>query len=479
MRRHNRSTGSIVARRAATVIAAAMAAVLPLAVAQGQPLARTGSTQASATSASFGGFAAGELPFGGLSGTGGIVEPSALGGGRSGPSGSPDGSEGGSRLVAGVQVTAHDGAFWQGANKVTFHGANLVADRAGLSAFKASAQEAAGWGMNFVRLDVHWATVEPTGPKKLRDGTWQHTYDTTATIRIAQDMEVLSKLGRVAIINNTHDGSFWGYPSWQYQAQYNSHGIDYPQTPDGQLQANTDFWSDPLRQQFMIDWLRYLAVSLKLSPSVVGYEVLNEPNEGSLPVSLETTQLIVDWQLQAARAIRGADPNRAIMFMTRHGFGPGLPHVDLSGWTDPRTLKQPLGFPDVAADVHDYFGGRWGTGLRIRPGDPTNLEDYEELYTHVLSDDPVTYIGTTQGQMQWVRDKLASLDPWGFPLLVGEFGDRDTDAGATLFFGTTTAAFAYTKVSWSVSRGNLGITDANDGLQPWAQIVIDAAKDYP
>jgi hypothetical protein len=229
----------------------------------------------------------------------------------------------------------------------------------------------------------------------------------------------------------------------------------------------------------MSDWIKALVTKLKSHAGIAGYEILNEPDNGDLLNTEETTQMIVDWQLEVAKMIRPVDPNRIIFFTTRHGYAPALWLVDLSGWITDASLPQPLGFPDVAVDAHDYSGGRWGTGLVRLPGDPRDQQDLEDMYGHVLALDPSTYIGTTQGQMQWVRDKLDALDSWDIPLLVGEFGDLDTDPGVTLFFGTTTSAFAATGASWSVSRGNLGITGANLQLQPWAHIVIDAAGDYP
>jgi hypothetical protein len=376
-------------------------------------------------------------------------------------------------LVPDVQVTAHDNAFWQGSNQITLHGWNLASDFGGFDAFATRAAKAASWDMNVIRLQVHWGDAEPNPPVQNPDGTWTHTYDPKTMKRIRDEVDYIASQGMVVDISNQGDGSFWNFPPWLYEAPYNSHRVTYPPTTDGAEEAKTDFWSDPLRQEFMIDWLKELCSELKSHAGVMSYEILNEPNQGALYNTLQTTQRIVDWQLEAARAIRQADPSRMIMFTTRSGYAPGLSIVDLSGWVDPSSLPQPLGFPDIAVDAHDYFGGRWGTGLS------PDQQGYQDLYAHTLSDIPSTYIGTTQGQMQWVRDKLKALQSWKIPLFVGECGVPDGDPGAYLFFGTTTSAFNYTKVSWAVSRAGLGPADLQGNLKPWGQIVIDAVRAYP
>ncbi len=469
--------GRRIARRAASLLATLVALLLSLVAADaGQAGTMAGTARARAAGAHLGS----GRPLLAISGPterrpSAASATSATGTRDGAPSAPPDHGA----IQSGVQVTAHDGSFWQGKTQITLHGTNLTADRGGLNGFIAQAQQAASWGMNLVRLGVQWSDVEPTAPVHNSDGSWTHTFDTAAMDRIEAAVDAVTSLGMVVEVNSNADGSFWGYPAWQFKAPYNSHHITYPETDDGLVQASTDFWTDSRRQEFMTDWLKYLVTHLKSHSGVMGYGILNEPRTGSLPDRLSTAQQILDWQLTAARIVRATDPNRIIVFATYHGYAPGLWRVDLSDWINADSLPQPLGFPDVAVEAHDYFGGRWGTGLVVDPGDPRDQMGYEDLYALVLGDFPSTYIGTTQGQMQWVRDKQQALAKWKIPLLVDEFGDNEDDPGVTLFFGTTTSAFAATGVSWALSRGKLGIVDKNGNLQPYAQIVINAARNYP
>src|SRR5207247_57689 len=109
---------------------------------------------------------------------------------------------------------------------------------------------------------------------------------------------------------------------WLYQAGYNSHGVNYGTDAAGIEQAQTDFWSDALRKQFLADFWGYMALQLKSVPNIVGYEIQNEPQIGALPSGAATTQMVVDWQLSVAKPIRAIDPNRVIVFTTHEGYAP-------------------------------------------------------------------------------------------------------------------------------------------------------------
>jgi hypothetical protein len=204
---------------------------------------------------------------------------------------------------------------------------------------------------------------------------------------------------------------------------------------------------------------------------VAGYEVMNEPQQGNLDSTAHTTQLILDWQLEAARAIRAADPARIVFFTTRFGFGPGLPEADLSGF-------QQLG--NTAFDLHTYFGGRWGSGLLENPGSAGHHQLKQPLYNHVLEKNAANpdypYIGTTEGQARFFQNALDSLERWEIPLIVAEYGNRG-DPGAMLYFGTVTSALTQLSLSWATATwdGNEGFANPDGSLKPWGQLVVDAA----
>jgi hypothetical protein len=132
---------------------------------------------------------------------------------------------------------------------------------------------------------------------------------------------------------------------------------------------------------------------------------------------------------------------------------------------------------NVALDVHDYYGARWGAGLLMDASRP----DYGEVEVMVdrftLNGTP--YLGTTTVQEQIVKNFKAFLDPVGIPLVIGEFsGDAPDEPNTANLMGSMTSAFNDQGVSWTLYAydGRFGIIDGNGQLQPWGQIVIDAAK---
>jgi hypothetical protein len=390
-------------------------------------------------------------------------------------------------MFSSVYLTAHDGKFWLGPTWTVLHGMKESAETSNVAAVTADVARDDAWGFNLIRLHVHWTDLEANPPVK-NGSTWTHTYDASYIGAIKQDLAAISAHGMYAIVLNDGDqgDSFFSFPTWLYQAPYNSHGITYAQTGTGMLQAQTNFWSDALQQQFMVDYLKYLATQLAGTAGIAGYEVLNEPQAGNLVNSLATTQLIVNWQLSAAKGIRAADPNRIIFFTTHEGYAPGVsdPALNLTDWVtappgDPSGLAQPLGVPDVAFVAHDYFGGRWGTGLNRVVGASDYQQSYQVLYDNTLAPSAPPYIGTMLGQLRWIQDKTASLASRKIPLIVDEVGDPSTDPDAGLFFGTATTALNSAWTSWSISGTNNGIVDNDGNLRSYGQIVVDAARSYP
>jgi hypothetical protein len=375
------------------------------------------------------------------------------------------------RSPASATISAHDGKFYAGSTPIRFHGLNFVP---GLGTSQADIQRVAAWGVNFIRLRMRWALVEPNPPVLMPDGTWVHSYDPIYMARAIQTIQWASQEGIYVNVSfhgcdpNDYGCPYFGFPDWLYKAKYNSHQITYAQTVPGEVQAATDFWTDPLRQQFWTETWRYLAAQLKAIPGVMSYELLNEPDSGSLPAAHSTTQLILDQELKVAKAIRAIDPSKVIVFTTRAGYGPGIPAADLTGFAA-------LG--NCAFDVHDYTGARWGNGLVENPKKPVFVERLQDMWIAVNQADAPPYIGTTYGHVRFIQDVLNQISPWGMPLIVGEMGALPGDPGIYNYFGTTTAAFQYLDVSWATFySGHLGIVGDSDQLLPWSSIVIEALQ---
>ena len=368
------------------------------------------------------------------------------------------------------QVVARDGGFWLGSSPILLHGINVKT-----SPFveDADLERIASWGMNFLRMQVNWSELEPNPPTQQPDQSWTHTYDAAYLAQVKAKIATAQALGLYVLVDN-HGCQTCGYfpfPQWLYQAPYNSYGRTYAQTEEGAELAQSDFWSDDLRKAFMKSALVHLATELDSTPGIVGYEVLNEPQQGTLPSDHDTSQIMVDVQLTLAGAIRGVDSDRVIVFTTRSGFGPGVSEVDLDGFA---------GLGNVAFDIHDYFGGRWGDGLGGEDPEKVDYhEGYQQLYNHVLAEQGAApYIGTAVAHASFFRTAKQALAPHEITLLVGEFGDLYYDPGVSTFFGTVTTALRGEGVSWSTTAyfGPNGLVNSDGTLRPYAQIVIDAAQ---
>ncbi len=366
---------------------------------------------------------------------------------------------------ANAQVRAVPTGFRVRARPIVFHGVSV---RAGCCSDRDFAAMRS-LGLNLVRLRFSWAEVEPNPPHPDGHGGWVHAYDPGYLATIDRDIRLAGEHDLYVMLSSRGCRcAYFRFPRWLYETPYNSHHVTYPKTGAGQIRAATDLWSDPLRQSFMSAMLAAVAERLRDVPGVVGYELLNEPQPGTLPKTHATTGTILRWELSAAKAVRAADPKRIVFFETRYGYGPGLAAADLHGFAD-------LG--NVAFDLHDYFGARWGTGL-VRDGSAaSDDEETQLLFDHVL-DGSVAYLGTTEAQVQFVRGRMEALARYGIPLLVGEFGDTAKDPGVANYYGTCTAAFTSLGVGWTVSdfESGDGILGANGDRLPWTSILEGAAR---
>jgi hypothetical protein len=359
------------------------------------------------------------------------------------------------------QVTAHNSKLWLGSRQITLRGMFMPPYGDNSRFVRLGAL-----GMNFVRMPFQWTDLEPN-PPVYSGGVWQHTYDQSYVDFLKGKIAAATSNGLYVGLGAYDDNTtYFGWPGWLYKAQYNSYNRTYLQTTDDFAQARTDFWSDALRKQFMGDMWSFMAGQLKGMDGIVGYDVYNEPSWGNLPNNHTTTQLILDDELQLAHRIRAVDPSRVIFFMTRGMIHIGLPNADLTGWGA-------LG--NVAYDLHDYFGARWGSGLSQYPGVPVYRELAADMFDSTNAG-TAPYIGTEYAHEQLLKDAMTPLQPYGIPLVVGEFGDNSGDPGVYRFFGNTTAAMNNLGISWASLYGAAaGIFDAADNPRPWAYIVLNAA----
>jgi hypothetical protein len=374
------------------------------------------------------------------------------------------------------QIIACNGAFWQDGKMILLHGLNTSGISQTEEMTRKDYERIAALHMNVVRMRVGWAQFEADPPTN-NHGMWIHHYKTGLVPTLVEQIRFAHELGIASLIESRcFCGRGW--PVWLGDAAYNSHGKTYDlQTLEGRQEFNTDYWTDPLLQKFTKDWVVSLAKWLEQADGIVGYEPLDEPSSGTLNPDHTTTQMVLDWQLELARAVRDVDPNRVIFFATRGSSGVGIQSADLSGWVD-------LG--NVAFDPHDFFGARWGSGFDVA-GDPTGPgygESAQVLFNFTLNAKMPPYLGTIEGQARFLETFKGALAPTGIPVFVGEFsGNTDgnpPDPNILALYGTMSHAMNLEGVSWTALSydGYHSLFDPDGTLRAWATILCNAAA-YP
>jgi hypothetical protein len=362
-------------------------------------------------------------------------------------------------------VTAHDNQFFVDGDPIIFKGGNdLVPASSTIASY-------AALGMNLIRLRIHYAEIEPN-PPQLVGGQWVHSYNETYIQSIITYIRQASDDGLYTILDmhgcsSTRDcGYFRVWPLWTTQAQYNSKNTTYPQTPQGKQEACADFWSDSMRMQFFADMWQHVASETMDEPGIAGYEIQNEPNPGLLPNAQSTTTSILGAQYSFAQSIRAVDPSHVLFFTTREDYGPGLMFAGSQ-------LQQFEDLGNVAFDLHEYFGARWGVGLDLlNPRSQTYDEALGSLYSHVATGaagGQWPYIGSTFEVVRYLQSRVQSLEPYGIPVVVGELGDPGTDEGVWWCYATELAAPNYLGLSWTADSGRFGFLG-----QPWESLVQQA-----
>jgi hypothetical protein len=311
---------------------------------------------------------------------------------------------------------------------------------------------------NLVRIPIKWSLIEPAAPV----GT-THTYD---PVRLAQlDTEVAyfrahsinvlldfhqsgwsSYFAKADAANPPNANDSAGIPSWLYV------GSQYTPNSKGRAAALQAFYTDPNTIAQFESFVKMIVDRYRTSPNVVGYEILNEPQTGSLlPSNHATTQLVIGWEAQILKLIRAEDPLRTVFFMLRGGGDLGITHSDL-------TALHPL--TNLALDLHDYFAGNAGSGYSV---DGENRSS-----TFIRTADVPTYTGTLASQTAYLNTVLARTRKWNIPLLVGEWGVRRDDPNRLAYQSQMLSLFGALRLNWT--RWNLdrdhqyGILNLKGGL---------------
>src|SRR4051812_36216088 len=181
-------------------------------------------------------------------------------------------------------------------------------------------QEAVTLGANFVRVTTPWSdyeTVPPSGDV--------HHWDTARLAELDQLVSFCNE-HHINVLLDLHQygwspyfaavqrgGRANGIPAWFYQDGR------YTGTPPGRNQAKEQFFNAREGAALYGDFGAMMAERYRHSPSVMGYEIMNEPDTGTLPRNHATTQLLVRWEAQVLGRLRAVDDTRTTVFMLRGG----------------------------------------------------------------------------------------------------------------------------------------------------------------
>jgi hypothetical protein len=283
-------------------------------------------------------------------------------------------------------------------------------------------QEAVTLGANFIRVTTPWSdyeTVPPTGDV--------HHWDMARLAELDQLVSFCNE-HHISLLLDFHQygwspyfaavqrgGRANGIPAWFYQDGR------YPVTPRGLDRAKEQFFNDPEGAE------RY-----RHSPSVMGYEIMNEPDTGTLPRNHATTQLVVRWEAQVLGRLRAVDDTRTTVFMLRGGPSMGALHADLTDFG-------PLGH--LALDVHDYFAGTGGSGYK------PDGENVNSQYTSTLQGAP--YTGTLASQAAYLDVGVRAARRFGVPLIEGEWGAFRSMPGIEVYQSQMVTLLDSMGISWA------------------------------
>jgi endoglycosylceramidase len=248
--------------------------------------------------------------------------------------------------AASVPMLSHAGRWItdpQG-RVVVLHGMNLVAKTtasdfapAGLGFDSADAAFLAAEGFNVVRLGVIYQALEP------EPGVFDDAYLNS----IVSTQRLLARYGIYSLVD-MHDDD-WG-------PAYSGEGFPLWATPSGdQDHAWDSFWANTAGpggtglQDYYAAMVRHVAQRFAGLPYVLGYDVINEPQPGSLsdecanPVACPLDGALTSFYERVIPQIRAADPHHLIW------VEPNLDY-DAGGAEN----LPSLGDPEIGFSFHDY-----------------------------------------------------------------------------------------------------------------------------
>lgn len=287
------------------------------------------------------------------------------------------------------------------------------------------------WGFNSIRFVMTWAAVEPE----------RGVYDDAYLDRVAERMAWARDAGLAVVLDMHQDiygegFGFDGAPRWT--CDESRYAAFVPRDPwflnasDPNVIACIDefFASPDLRAEFTGAW-RHVAERLASEPAVIGFDVLNEPNWGSYPVTMFESDRLAPLYVDVVAAVRASAPHWVAFLepsASRNlGFATGLdafsfgdvmyaPHsydsaAESGAGFDPTHRQLILdNVSDLAEEAHALDAGLWigeYGGMASSPG----ITEYMTAQYDAAG-------GYAASTMYWAADKggdYSLFDPDGTP----------------------------------------------------------------
>jgi endoglycosylceramidase len=317
---------------------------------------------------------------------------------------------------------------------------------------EADIRSIAAHGFNLIRLDITWARLEPQRGR----------YSPVETAKLQQVMDWADRYRLLVLVDFHQDvygpafgGGQDGTPAWATRDD----GLPFTPIPDDWFDeyfepsveaAFTHLYDDADLRRDQEDFYVHIASALKDHPSLLGYDLFNEPsgtvvgdptdpaNLIAASAKLEQGQLAAMYRRLIA-AVRSVDTRSWLFVEPTVLVGEGVPTL-LPGFTDPRRGAARIGYAPHFYDTSVEDGADWN------PAD-----GFIQAYTAAITAYPEAH---------------------RMPVLVGEWGppDADTPGNTQLVQAQVTAmegfATGWTMWYWGEGTGGYTPLDAEGNPHP-------------
>lgn len=318
-------------------------------------------------------------------------------------------------------------------------------------------QETVDWGFNFVRLLIFWDGIEPE--RGVFDEAYLDAVEERVNWYAANGAFVMLDMHQ-DIYGHAVGGN--GAPAWATEtAGWELLSLDFPGMPwwvknvdPSVIAAFVNFWKhdryDFLQDHYIQSWQK-VAERFKDHPSVIGYDLMNEPHAGDLvkaaTFTFEPTWLKAMYD-RLIPALRSIDEDKWIFF-------------------EPQSLAVNFGLASKLPKIEDTREGE------------ARLAYAPHVYPFTLHEGVAYNLLDKQQMRDWNRHRTEELNLQQVPLLVGEFGGSDSTVGFRDYIDDLMQMLDHMGGSWaywSNDPGGWGLLDADRNETPKVNHLVRA---YP